>query len=486
MRRKWEFILAVIFLLFLFNTHAFATGINIHCKGVAGSGRAQDRNGNDLNTDSIIQWIYGNPSAPNPANPGFLHQGTLFSTYNIGVGTNNQNGTFDINTIANQTTWLRIWENGGPAENAYYATISKNTDNNPLVSPAGPMPSDNHIATFRTNYKAAKPPLPQATATGFSLTYNAASEKYLPSFTISAVDQNDPAEPGIRFETAGYNLAIRKKGNAWDPARVFPRKSQTITETDLENPYFVADGQTEYEVRAQAWNYFGGNTDQDWGEVNTFIIPGSELAPAAPTFTPVFNADIELTEAPNKVKLTWQGPEDGVDIYSSSSPNSGYAILEGGANVQGTEIDNLEIDNATYFRIVPTGRVPVGAENANTPAETLGIHRSTFEKVAQGYGINTFVMPFASIEGQENKAIATAKDLIDEIRSQNNNTTAIAYFGYWISQAQGVMLEYEEGNIKSTSGEFGTDNLENINLSRNQGYQISVSEPISFTLVGKM
>ena len=78
-------------------------------------------------------------------------------------------------------------------------------------------------------------------------------------------------------------------------------------------------------------------------------------------------------------------------------------------------------------------------------------------------------MPFASIEGQENKAIATAKDLIDEIRSQNNNTTAIAYFGYWISQAQGVMLEYEEGNIKSTSGEFGTDNLEIINLSRNQG-----------------
>jgi len=241
-------------------------------------------------SNGVVQMIIGdNTTTPgqDPYFTGSLHSTQFPNTDNNGVS----NMTIQDLPL-NTSVYIKAWKTS-PGPGQYYGFY-------------GPANTGSATQTLRwdspkitTKYKAAKPPKPKATAGGFSLSYDANTGRYLPTFTISAVDQSDPNEPGILFETVGYNIAIRKKGDNWDPARVFSQKSKTITETDPDNPYFVADGKTEYEVRAQAWNYFGGNTDADWGESYFFKIPASGGAGGVPT---TFTFDLYGAQ-PNKLMV---------------------------------------------------------------------------------------------------------------------------------------------------------------------------------------
>jgi hypothetical protein len=248
-------------------SQAFAYGIYVHCTGASGSGYAQDHLGTNLKNNSVIQWIAGNPGLPNPNNgTSFLNGGNLLSNYNVGAGTGNADGTFDINQTTNQECYLRVWDGGLPARGKYYKTLGP-------YEPADPMPSDNFIATFKTSNYAGQPEKPKATATGFVLRYDGTN--YVPSFNISVLNQ---ASSLGDIEIAGNNIRIRKQGDSWDPTRTWAAASATIQE-DPTKPYYSADGTTVYEVQGETWNYFGGNppTDTDWGAIYPFTIPVTKI-----------------------------------------------------------------------------------------------------------------------------------------------------------------------------------------------------------------
>ena len=162
--------------------------------------------------------------------------------------------------------YLRYW-----TEDGFYVNSNSQTP----WSAGEPVPTDMVFNLF-SFYKAAKPPAPRASAGNFSLKYNDAQKKYLPTFSITVVDQPDANDARIQYQYSGRALAIRKKGDAnWKST--FNADSQEIQELDPVNPYYVTDGTTEYEIMARAWNNFGGNAegDQNWGPIATFKIPAT-------------------------------------------------------------------------------------------------------------------------------------------------------------------------------------------------------------------
>ena len=243
----------------------------------------KDKGNTDLSQNSIIQFINAN-TPPNDIGPDHLSSGQVFATGTIGGGDpvpTGTNGTFNYFTGYDGSGYVRIWnlkDISKSVKGAYYVT----SINLSLPAPPTPAPTYN-IVGLKTIYKAVQPPMPKSTSGGYSLTYDGKTQKYLPAFSISVVDQSDPLEPGILFETVGRNIRIRKKGDAWDPARTFAADSQSIAEKDPVNPYYIADGKTKYEVQSRAWNYFGGTTEADYGPIYEFIIPASGgVTPAGP------------------------------------------------------------------------------------------------------------------------------------------------------------------------------------------------------------
>ncbi|MBU0671447.1 MAG: hypothetical protein KJ732_00295 [Candidatus Margulisbacteria bacterium] len=385
--------------------------------------------------------------------------------------------------------WIRTW-NGTPlTEGSYYGkskvgfNILENNRQEDIGLPAPPAPASQYwLKAFKTDYLAAKPRTPSIGTIGEALRRVGDNLELTLTVPVSYSEGNPKIELGGSSTGNNFRVQISKVSGQF-PADDVPQNGTTVIDTNgtfsLSGDYFTIN--TTYYLRARAYNWFGAGP---WSAQ----IPYTTLGQAAgPGFAPVYNLGIQLTETPNTVTLTWSGIENGTDLYQSDRPNQEYASLQ--TNLQGATLADLTPEGTKFLRAIPAGRTPVGADNGNTPSETVGIYRGTFNKAAVGYGINAFVLPFSQVWGKNNKAIITAKDLIDEIRSQNDNTTAITYLGYWDATEQkpkGVILEYDNGSIKNTSGEYGTENLAQINLARGQGYQISVNDTINFTLVGKM
>ncbi|MCU0641922.1 MAG: hypothetical protein MUC35_07595 [Candidatus Margulisbacteria bacterium] len=246
--------------------------------------KASDRNGAALPKDCLIQIVKGSAGAPDPAKGGFISSGTLYTNYpgspalvghqNTGVtAVDNIAGEFDYNCNGEidpggaEAFYVRVWSTAAPAQGAYY-----NTKGGSLKG-AGQSPTD-MLWDLKTVYKADEPMKPKSAAGNFSLSYDSTKSLYLPTFTISAVEQADPDGKTL-YEVIGYNIRIRKEGDAWDAARTFAAGSKSIVETNTETPYFLADGATWYEIQSQAYNYFGGGSEADWGEIYRFQIPSS-------------------------------------------------------------------------------------------------------------------------------------------------------------------------------------------------------------------
>lgn len=234
-------------------------GINAHC-GTAShlNVRVQDHNGSDLNTTSVIQWVLGSPGLPDPNATNYLHSGTLYNSYNVGAGTigDAETGKFDINTSAPSSSYLVIWENGGPATGSYY------TRKGPYSSGAVTPTEVDFNASFRTSYLADVPLPPSVSASNYKLTWDGSS--YQVAFTLTG---NAPSSPNVEVLSTGWSIRVRKATDDWAAGKVYNSKSASITE-DPNDPYFTAG---EYYVAvAASSNYFGNS---GWGTELNFQIP---------------------------------------------------------------------------------------------------------------------------------------------------------------------------------------------------------------------
>lgn len=254
--RKMKFLILILAVAILASA-AWGIGINFHCNAPTLGGTVSGHTGSLLGSTSVIQRIYNNSGPPDPADSAhLLHSGgTWVADHHVGDGTG-ADGKFDINTTSNQPTYLRVWENAGPARGGYYKTLGS-------YSPGDPLPSEPAISSFSTDYLADVPPAPTVSAGGFKLTWDSAKSQYLVDFALTARSADTP-----KVEVVSYTIRVKKEADDWTAGKVNTGgASWSITE-DPDNPYFIAGGW--YVAVASASNYFGSS---DWGESSRFQIP---------------------------------------------------------------------------------------------------------------------------------------------------------------------------------------------------------------------
>jgi len=240
----------------------FAMGTNYSLNYLNGQNFGYDHLGvlasNKLSTSSVIQLIIGDPGEPDPNAPNFLHSGMLKQSLNIGYGTAGTAGTFNLNTnnsSLSEISYLRFWENGGPQKDGYYITKGP-------YYPGDPLPSENIITSFQTNYKAAAPYKPIITKISVSgATATSASD-------LTAVSDQPQPTDGIR-EVTSCTWKMWKEGQA-EPADHVAGQTKKKLSTTISKPI---PGE-KYYFKVYHQNYFGGV----WSDQKPLIIPGSAKA----------------------------------------------------------------------------------------------------------------------------------------------------------------------------------------------------------------
>ena len=359
-RKKFKFLILLGVTLCL-SSAAWAAGIYFHCNAPVQGGTAFDHSGAALQQTSLIQVVYGGPGAPDPAKARFLHSGTWQADRYVGAGTST-NGKFDFQYSSTQSTYLRIWENGGPARGSYYRTLGGYT-------PGDPLPAEIPIGDFSTNYLADVPPAPTVSAGGFKLTWDSAKEAYLVDFTLTATPARTP-----NVEVVSYSIRVRKEADDWTAGKVHTGGATWNITEDPANPYFIAGGW--YVAVASASNYFPGSSG--WGTDYRFQIPtgggpGGEAGPVTYVLRKIpeglgLNAVSVVHEVPFNVDTDPATPVGTIaDLVraintKSSSPNNVTAIgLMVESAMQGFYVTYPDGRTATY---TPTGGI---AADANVP-----------------------------------------------------------------------------------------------------------------------
>jgi len=225
-----------------------------------------------------------------------IHSGTLKQSLNIGYGTGGTAGTFSLNTnnaALTETSYLRFWENGGAAAGGYYITKGG-------YAPADPIPSNNVIGSFQTNYKAAAPYKPLITSFAETKTTMVAGGTSA-SITVSS-GQPDPTD-GYR-EVTEYAWKMWKDSDT-EPGAANKSGGVSLNLTSSE----VTPGET-YDFKVMYGNYFG----QVWSDPPEKYTIGAGVSGGGP---------LTITENLQYVQLS-SGPM-GVNTFtfpftSTSSP----------------------------------------------------------------------------------------------------------------------------------------------------------------------
>lgn len=279
-RKRW----LTIFLILLMGGSAFAGGITV-------TGQIKGHNDNNAPAGWAVEcWegsIATSPNgpkftldpnetlSPEPPNPVTTNgSGRLCPAGDPGT-----DGFYDPRSSKSVT--IRVWEGSDPAavigaQGYYgYGSYSIGTENAP------PAYTTQNI---KTELRAAPPDEPTVSAGNYNLAWNDGLGQFLVSFTLTA-----HAGTGWQSEGASYQIRVRKPTDAYDPMRTHDGASWNVTETDLNNPYFVGGG--TYVAQARAANAFG----ETWGPEMTFQIPATAMGAGA-----IFNLDLYKYET-NKI-----------------------------------------------------------------------------------------------------------------------------------------------------------------------------------------
>lgn len=257
-------------LILLIGSPALAGGANVyfivkdHNNSNIGSGKyAECYDG----TVSIgPSGVSGTLSPDSPAGPNIGGRVYTNSSSYISDSTTGDNELFDgrPSKTVNIVAWEGTSISAVIAAKGYYGYESYTTSG----TTATPVDVNK---TLQTKYKADVPPPPTASAGGYNLTWNEAQSKYLVAFTVSATEGTDYL---TEYNSSGWTLAVVRSTDDWSTAQTYNAKSQSIVETNPDDPYYIAGG--TYKVRAQAGNNFGLSA---WGPETIFTIPtGGDMA----------------------------------------------------------------------------------------------------------------------------------------------------------------------------------------------------------------
>ncbi|MBN3033665.1 MAG: hypothetical protein JW873_06185 [Candidatus Saganbacteria bacterium] len=253
-RRKW----LIPIILILIGGTAFAGGMT-----VTGQVKKHDGTGADANY-AVECWdgsIAPSPSAPYATGGTFSPSPpNTVTTASDGTLTNGQTAGF-YDPRSNVSVTVKAWE--GAAGSLWYGYGSYSIGD--VNAPPGYA-----VVNITADFKAAAPDSPTVTAGGYNLTWDDASQKYLPAFTLTV-----HAGTAYKSEGVSYAIEVKKVSDSWTAAKKGSGSSWTIVEKDLANPYFAVGG--TYEARATASNVFGSTQ----GQPKTFTIPGGGGAAAA-------------------------------------------------------------------------------------------------------------------------------------------------------------------------------------------------------------
>lgn len=255
--KKWM----VIFLILMMGGAAFAGGLTYYGQAknhdnsnAAAGNKVECWEGSFTTGPTGPNFVVGSPTlSPNPPNYPVT---TRADGKLCPQGTTNDNF---YDPRANVSVKVRVWEGSDPAAviNAKgyygYGTYS-------IGGVTAPPATVN--ATITTNYKADRPDSPTVTAGGYNLTWNDTKQQYLVSFSLSAV-----AGAAWNSEGVSYQIRVRKATDSYTAGRTHDGASWTITETNLDDPYYVGGG--AYVAQAHATNAFG----DIWGPEMNFVIP---------------------------------------------------------------------------------------------------------------------------------------------------------------------------------------------------------------------
>lgn len=254
-----KFIGKVILFLIMLSCFAYSTGVNVTFN--ENSTVKDHANSSLLKNTSVVQFIRGGSQPPDPAVNSFVHgNAVVFDSFHVTDGTQ-ADGTFARNNATEiGAVYLRIWENGGPAANSNYCNVAGNG------SPAeNPLPNNLTIGNIFTNFKAAAPAPPTASANGYKFTFDDQMQDYVLAFNLN-LSPNKFDDGTIAEVVKGAITVTRKKdGQRKENLDIGEQKE---TNADPAARFWVP-GET-YQAQGLAYNYFGWSAA---GAVAEFTIP---------------------------------------------------------------------------------------------------------------------------------------------------------------------------------------------------------------------
>ncbi|MDD5382198.1 MAG: hypothetical protein PHH60_00890 [Candidatus Margulisbacteria bacterium] len=166
------------------------------------------------------------------------------------------------------------------------------------------------------------------------------------------------------------------------------------------------------------------------------------------------------------VVLNWTGNGTSYNIWAAGS-NEVFSLLAG--SVTGTSYTDTSVASVgeRYYQVRVSG--------GTAAPQTVGKYTYNFRKESGKTGINTFALPFgANIRGRNVSTIASADNIINDI-----GVGLVEFVGQWNDVAQKA-----EGRVVYTTNPSNWHGP-NFSLAKGKSYQISVSDNVTWSIIGQ-